>query len=255
MKDQFRCVNKGFFNRGQLFLLCLLLPLTTVCLSEAATKLNPPPPMEEQNDGRMKVKPRIEDLGDERYRIGAIEIDKAKRLITIPGVMLPYEKGKIIEFIATMKQGYKSYESVMSLEADAFEFNLACILIGLNSKKAESPKFHFDPNPVLGDPVSIKVGWQKNGKQLEYDVIELLKSGETKPVKPSQWSYTGSMFVDGDHYLAQMDGVLIGLIHDPSSIIEHKEGLALGNYGSIMVDPDSAPENGQALTIKIQRVD
>jgi hypothetical protein len=264
MKDRTCQVNKAIFNRCQLLFLCFLLPLSTACLSdeavakiEAATKAQPQPfdDIGEPKDGRQKEKPKIEDLGKARYRIGTIIIDKARRLITIPGVMLPYEEGKMIEFMATMKQGYKSYESVFSLEANAFEFNLACILIGLDPEKAVSSKFHFDPQPVQGDPVSIKVSWEKNGKSVEYDVIELLKTGETKPDKPSVWSYTGSMFVEGDRYLAQMDGVLIGLIHDPASIIEHKKGLAVGNWGSIAIDPGIAPHGGQEIIISIQGLD
>ena len=252
-------MNKGILNRCQLLLLCLLLPLNTVCLSDeaaakiqAATETQPFDDVGAPNDGKQKEKPRIEDMGNAKYRVGAIKIDKARGLITVPAVMLPYEEGKPIEFMATMKQGYKSYESVLSLQANAFEFNLACILIGLDPGKAVSSKFHFDPQPVQGDPVSIKVSWKKNGKRVEYDVIDLLKVGEAKPDKPSVWSYTGSMFVDGDRYLAQMDGVLIGLIHDPASIIEHKKGLAVGNWGSIAIDPDVAPQGGQEVVISIQ---
>jgi len=256
--------NKTIFKRYQLVLLCFLLPLSTVCLSdevapvskiEAATEAQPFDDIGVPNDGRQKVKPRIEDLGKEKYRVGAIKIDKTRRLITIPGVMLPYEENKMIEFMATMKQGYKAYESVLSLETNAFEFNLACILIGLDSKKAVLSKFHFDPQPVQGDPVSIKVSWVKNGKRVEYDVIDLLKIGETKLDKPTVWSYTGSMFVEGDRYLAQMDGVLIGLIHDPASIIEHKKGLAGGNWESIAINPDIAPQGGQEIVISIQGVE
>jgi len=251
-------LNKGFFSRCQLFLLCFLLPLSSTCLpDEAAPEIQPQSfgDVGMPNDGRVKEKPRIEDLGKGRYRIGAIKIDKAKRLITMPGVMLPYGEGKAIEFMATMKQGYKSYESVLSLEVNAFEFNLACILIGLDSKRSVPSEFHFDPKPVEGDPVSIKVAWKKNGKLVEYDVIDLLKAGKVKSEKPSVWSYTGSMFVEGDRYLAQMDGVLIGLIHDPASIIEHKKGVGIGNWGMLTVDSDVAPKSGQALVIKIQRMD
>ena len=204
------------------------------------------------SDGRQKQKPRIEDLGNGRYRVGAITIDKKKRLITASGVMLPYGEGKAIEFFAATKQGYKSYESVVALNANAFEFNLACILIGLDAGKAAAPKFHFDPNPLNGSPVAISVSWQKGGKTVERDAAELLTIGDSKPKTPSQWSYTGSMFVGGDQYLAEMDGVLIGLIHDPSSIIEHRSGLGAGQWGAVMVDPAHAPESGQAITVRIK---
>jgi hypothetical protein len=140
----------------------------------------------------------------------------------------------------------------VKLNVNAFEFNLACILIGLDAKQSVLPEYHFDPRPVKGDPVSIKIGWDKNGKPVDYDAIELLKVGQAKPAKPSVWSYTGSMFVDGDRYLAEMDGVLIGLIHDPSSVIEHRTGVGVGNWGSITVDSDIAPVDGQAIHLVIK---
>ena len=246
--------------------LIFLLTLSSVTLSQEL----PAPiitPADESNlnemgeltDGRVKEKPQIEKLRDEKYRIGSIKIDKAKRLISIPGKMLSYEDGKPIEFIATMKNGYKSYESVFMLDSNAFEFNLACILIGLNSSHADPSKFHFDPEPVKGDPVVIKVSWESNDKINEYDIVELLKIGNADtntsitPSVPSEWSYTGSMFVNGDQYLAQMDGVLIGVVHDPASIIEHRIGLL--NYGFLSIDASKAPQRGQEILITIQAID
>jgi len=213
--------------------------------------------MGELTDGRVKEKPQIEKLKNELYRIGSIKIDKTKRLITIPGKMLSYEEGKPIEFIATMKNGYKSYESVFMLDSNAFEFNLACILIGLDSSHADPSKFHFDPEPVKGDPVAIRVSWENHGKITEYDIVEVLKIGNSDtsitPSVPSEWSYTGSMFVNGDQYLAQMDGVLIGIVHDPASVIEHRIGLL--NYGFLSIDASKAPQSGQEILITIQAID
>ena len=262
MNERTRRIEKKSLNSFRLLLLFFLLMQGSICLAdeplqkpEATTGIVNPADIGEPDDGKEKIKPAVEDLGGGKYRIGAINIDKVKRLIKVPGVMLPYEDGKAIEFLATTKHGYKSYESVLMLETNAFEFNLACILIGLDSGKSQSAEYHFDPRPVKGDPVSIKVSWLNNGKLVEYDVVELLKIGETKPVKPSVWSYTGSMFIDGDRYLAQMDGVLIGLVHDPASIIEHREGLGLGHWGGVAIDPGRAPLSGQEISVRIHGFD
>jgi hypothetical protein len=209
----------------------------------------------EHEDGRMKEKPQIEDLGGGNYRIGAIKVDKNAQQITVPGIMLPYEEGKAIEFLATTWQGFKSYESVFELKSNAFEFNLACILIGLDAKRGVAPRYHFDPESVKGDPVSVRVVWQQHGDTHEHDVVELLKTGEQKPSIPSVWSYTGSAFVEGDRYLAQMDGVLIGLVHDPASIIEHREGLGLGNWGMLVIDKSLAPDSATPVSLIIRRLD
>ena len=253
---------KGKLHGSGLLLSVFLLLSAGICLADETTPATgaetahyPPDEIGEPDDGRMKEKPRIEDLGEGKYRIGAIRIDKAQHLISVPGIMLPYEDGKAIEFMATTKQGYKSYESVLMLEANAFEFNLACILIGLDPKRAVLPAYHFDPQPVQGDALSIRVGWNKHGQWVEHDVVELLRIGKSKPVIPSGWSYTGSVFTEDNRYLAQMDGVLIGLVHDPASIIEHREGLGLGNWGSINIDAGLAPTGGQEVNVKLQRVE
>ena len=214
-----------------------------------------PSQMNKPNDGRMGDRPQVEPMGEERYRIGSIRVDKTRRRISVPGVMLPFDDNKPIEFLASMKQGHKSYESVLSLDANAYEFNLACILIGLDAERSILPKFHFDAEPIIGDPVSIRVSWQEGAATYEYDVVELLKLGKEKPEKPSQWSYTGSAFIDGGRYLAQMDGVLIGLIHDPASIIEHREGLGIGNWGSLTVDARLAPASNQPLVLEIRHLE
>lgn len=246
-------------------LVTFLLTLSSVGLAEQVPNSIPSPTnsklndMGELTDGRVTEKPQIEKLGNEQYRIGTIKVDKAKRFITVPGKMLSNVADKPIEFLATMKNGYKSYESVFMLDVNAFEFNLACILIGLDSSNAVPPKYHFDPEPVKGDPVSIRVSWKDNGKSFDYDPVELLKDAQIDPNKkastptlPSTWSYTGSMFVEGDQYLAQMDGVLIGLVHDPASVIEHREGLGFHNYGSFTIDTSKTPKTGQEILITIQ---
>ncbi len=252
----------GAVNGGSLlFLVLVSLSAPAVCSDETdpAAKLaleNPiPTEIGEPNDGKMTQQPNVQELGGEKFRVGAITVDRAKRLITVPGRMIPYEESKPIEFVATMRQGFKAYESILTLDANAFEFNLACILIGLDADKASEVSYHFDPEPIEGDQVSIRVGWQDNDQWIERDAAELVKLGEEKPASPSVWVYTGSRFIEGERYLAQMDGVLIGLIHDPASIIEHREGIGLGNWGSIAIDPELAPAGGQEILLRIQRLD
>ncbi|RDH89316.1 MAG: hypothetical protein DIZ77_16105 [endosymbiont of Seepiophila jonesi] len=143
--------------------------------------------------------------------------------------MLYYEEGGPIEYMAVMKGGFKSYESVLELDANAFEFNLACILIGLDAKGVRLPEYHFDTKPVEGDAVDIRVSWEEKGKRVEVDLLDLVKLRGAAPRddKKQVWSYTGSTFIEGDRYFAQMNGTLIGVVHDPASIIEHRLGLGL----------------------------
>lgn len=248
-------------RRGLLLLALLLLPSFAGGADDKGTEpgasgaISLPTDIGEPNDGKMTRKPGVEKLSADRFRVGAITIDKSARLMTVPGRMLPYEEGKPIEYIATMRQGFKAYESVIELDADAFEFNIACILIGLDPDRGAAAEYHFDPEPVEGDRVSIRVRWQADDRWIEVDAVELLSVRGEKPAAPSEWSYTGSGFIDGDRYQAQMYGVLIGVVHDPATIIEHRQGIGLGDWGGVAIDPAIAPAGGHEIQVQIRGLD
>jgi hypothetical protein len=102
----------------------------------------------------------IVKLGKGLVSIGSITVDTNKKEIAVPGKML---RDQTLEFLATKKNGNKSYESVMELDTNATSFNLALIMIGLEKKNAVAPAQHFDTNPAGGDPVEIWVEWRKLG--------------------------------------------------------------------------------------------
>jgi hypothetical protein len=193
----------------------------------------------------------IEDLGNGRYRIGAIEIDKQAQRFTVPATPLELADHAPIEFLAVAKGGIKSYEALLELEASAVEFNLACILIGLDTANATHPSHHFDPAPVTGDIVDVRVSWVQDGHEQELGIEQLL-GGTTDP-GGHVWVYTGSVFTPDGGYLAAMSGSLIGFVHDPESIIQHQAGLGLGNYGAITYDPDVMPPALTQVTVSVSR--
>ena len=196
----------------------------------------------------------VEDLGDGRYRIGAIEVNKAERSFTVSGTVLPVDTEAMpIEFLAVTRDGVKAYEAAIELESSAIEFNTACILIGLDAEKASHPEFHFDPKPVRGDPVSISVSWEADGTRQTRPLIELILNKD-QPAD-SAWVYTGSLFNPDGSYIAEELGTLIGVVHDPDSIIQHRTGLGLGDYGAVTINPEAWPGTGTviSLTVKASR--
>lgn len=192
----------------------------------------------------------IEDLGNQRLRYGKIEIDKGKSFFTVPGKVI--RTTAPLEYLAVKQGGSKAYESMLELEVTAVQFNFAAILIGLDAAKAKRPQFHFDKAQPDGDHVAVFVGWQSEGKPVRVPASELFLSGG-KAVEASQWVYTGSSFISGNRYLAELDGTLIGFVHDPSTIIEHKEGVGLGNWGSVSVDPKHKLDVGMSVTVTIEK--
>ena len=192
--------------------------------------------------------PPITDLGDGRYRLGEILIDKPARTFMLAGVMIKDEPP--LEYLAVKKDGQKAYESIFALNTTATEFNIACILIGLQAEHAVLPEFHFDPNPVQGDPGKLEIEWERDGsvKTLAPEQLFLL---DGKPTPAATWIYTGSVELSAGDYLAERSGTLIGFIHDQDSIIEHREGIGLGNFGSVQIDKSVAPPVGTVMRLTV----
>ncbi|MCB1852878.1 MAG: hypothetical protein KDI83_19250 [Gammaproteobacteria bacterium] len=229
---------EGFGSKGLGGLFVLVLGLALTCSAQAAPPGFRPPP--------------VEQMGPDQFRIGKVQVDKAHQRMVVPGVVIRLEGP--LEFLGVTRGSDRGYEALLELDASAFEFNLGCIMIGLDDKNAKPSRFHFDPDPVMGDAVSMRVGWVKGGKTVEVDASQLLLL-EGKRIDAATWRYTGSSFNTNNHYLAELDGVLIGFAHDPSSIIEHAQGLAIGNYGGVMGNTELAPPIGTPVYISITRIE
>lgn len=221
---------------------------------------------EEASADRSVPKPTIEELGGDLYRVGEIQVDKGRARFTVPGVILRDEPP--LEFLAVTRGGYKGYESLIELGTSAHQFNLACILIGLDSGIAKPPRLHFDPEPVQGDPVRLGVEWVADGESVRVDASDLVlmrdaggdesraESGEKArevTLPRGEWVYTGSLVMPDGRYLAELDGTVIGFVHDPSSIIEHRTGFGLGRYGDVLANRKLLPARGTAITLIVER--
>jgi len=198
--------------------------------------------------------PVVRELSEDRYMIGKIEIDRRAGHFNVPAVIIELASaGAPLEFLAIIKDSEKSYESLVGLEANALEFNVACILIGLDAERAVRSRYRFDPRPVAGDPVGIYLSWDQNGERIERSVGELLLLGG-KPSVKDDWVYTGSVFDQGVFY-AQLSGILIGFVHDPESILQHRQGLGMGEYGAVTYNPAALPPPGTNVTLWVRRLD
>ena len=94
--------------------------------------------------------------------LSSIRIEREQKRFVIMGRFIEHEQSRerqLLEYLAVKKGAYKSYEGAIELDTTATEFNLACILIGLDRDKATLPRSHFDPAPVMGDPVDVHVEW------------------------------------------------------------------------------------------------
>ena len=231
------------------FLACHLAP------APAQTPPGQPPsaaPPELSGHEDPASKPKIERLTDGRYRIGSIELDRRAHAFELPGRVI--RTAPPLEFLATRPGGVKEYETMLELDANAFELNVACLLIGLDPARATPPRFHFDPEPTDGDRIELLVTWEQDGATRTEPAHRLLSVGG-KAVEDSDWVYTGSGFFSDGRYMAQLDGTLIGFVHDPASIIEHVPGVGLGDYGAVAAMPGVTPPEGTPIRLRVRRLD
>jgi hypothetical protein len=227
-----------------LFAVALLLSPAAVWAADPA----PAAPSAPGKPAAAPAKPDVLDLGGGRYRVGSIEVDKNAHSFTVPG-RLGLVEGPL-EYIACVRQGLKAYETLFELDCNAFEFNVACILIGLDPKNSTVPKRHFDPEPVKGDTVSVNIEWNDAGKVKRYAAEKLVKGGEAALAKGG-WVYTGSTILEDGRYLAQVEGPVIGFVHDPAPIIEHSIGAQGSGYGVLVPNAEILPAKGTPMRLQV----
>jgi len=195
-------------------------------------------------------KPQVLDLGDGRYRVGQVEVDSTLHRFSVPGRVL--RAAPPIEFLAVARDGRRSYEAMIELDATAFEFNLACNLIGLDATHARvRPVSTYDPQILDGDRVALELSWEEGGAAKSRPPETLLTDGGPEPT--GDWVYVGSDFTHDGSFLANVDGTLIGLVHDPSSVVEHELGLGMESGGSIATTSEAPPAD-TAIVLTVERV-
>ena len=201
--------------------------------------------------GDVEHQPEVRQVSGTIYEIGRIRIDTAQQRFELPGRVL--RRDPPLEYLAVARGGAKGYESLLELEATAFEFNLACILIGLDAERSHLPQYQFHADPVDGQRVAIEFEWTSDGQSRSASAAESLQAGG-ESVSDNEWVYTGSTSFNGQ-YLAHISGTLIGFVHDPSSVIEHARGLGIGNYGLIGGNVSLLPPEGTDIRLVVKLLD
>ena len=193
--------------------------------------------------------PRMEPLGDERYRIGSITVDRNTRSFAVPGTILHLDTA--LEYVAVSRGGMKEYESLLELDTLPREFNLACILIGLDDAETVKPRYQFDDRDAEGPSVDITVSWEEDGETKSISAANAMKTGDDT-YDDDSWVYIGSnTSPDGEQFMADVAGTLIGFVHDPDSIIEHRNGAGIGAYGLLTGNEGVLPEEGSPVTLTV----
>jgi hypothetical protein len=184
------------------------------------------------------------------YAIGEMRVDTARKTLTVPGTV---NDVSILEFVANTTNGMKAYETAITLNTNAVSFNAAMLLLGVDPARGKPSKVQFDPTPPSGDPVEITVTYSSPAGSRTAPIEELLFDQRTKRTVPAgSWVYTGSSFLTDGRFLAELDGVLIGLMHGPQAIIDNASNVAVGGYNSIVLNPNLGLKPGSPVTITVR---
>lgn len=196
--------------------------------------------------------PEMKALGDERYQVGRIVVDKPARSFTVPGRIQALDKP--LEYLATSRGGRKAYEALLELDASGTEFNLACILIGLERDPNVPAWKPLSVAGQVGQRVALWLTWADGGRRRRVSAAEALLNAETAAkANAVEWAYTGSFTsTDGSQLAADVTGSLISFVKkDLSGVIEAASDISLGPYGSVRGSTMLPPE-GSAIELVVE---
>jgi hypothetical protein len=235
--------------------LCGLFMVACVLWGSVLTAQTPPVPSPRSGKPIPPIpRPAMEKVSETIFRLGTLHIDTAKREVTALGHL---NRITTVEFVAGTRGSVKGYETAVSLDTDAISFNTALLLIGLDPSRGRAAAKQFDREPPAGDPVEITVSWKQGDGQRRVPIEDLLVDFRTgKALAPGPWVYSGSTFVGSGRerrFLADVEGVLIGLMRAPQALIDSPRTDA--NFGSIVLNSKLGVPEGTEVTLTVKALD
>jgi len=201
---------------------------------------------------------RVQKLGPHLYRLGTLTIDSEARTIRCPGHVNMAEGGPI-EVLACLPTG-KVHESVLTLDVEPLDFQLALLLLGLEPGCNPAVRYP-DGAPELemepGNMVDLCIEWDEAGTNGEQRRVRrraeetLYNLTEDEPLGQTPWVFTGSRWVEG-RFGAAVNGSLITTFYDPLAIIELP--LEIVNDDTwCAVKEDALPPVGTGIELVVQQ--
>jgi hypothetical protein len=191
----------------------------------------------------------VERIGPGVYRIGTVVADQKKGTVTVPGSVNMQEG--LVELLACGPRG-KRHESVLVLDANPHNIQVALLLIGLEPGPGNL-EYQGDPRTPLGDPVDILVRFNGPGGRVEKRGEEMiLDKPRDKAMETTHWVFTGSKVIDG-MFMAAMEQSIVTTFHDPFTIIDNP--LPNGGDDTVYyVNSRVVPPVGTPVEVVFQKV-
>lgn len=245
-----------------LFLLFTLIP-ATVSADERETAVEERAPVEPRSlpapDQPVEpVKPSVEQLDANRFRIGKVTFDRSNREIRFPAQVNMTEG--LLEYIVVHMNG-KVHESLFVTETSPTDINLALTLLRYkpsrelyplpNGRGGVSDRFPEVPEDVKAAArISIDVEWNDSGTNKRQSVNEWIQHAvKNSPMPAGPWVFGGSEFYDGK-FVPETSGDIAAIFVALSSLINYP-GEDNRDDTVWLVHPKRVPAEGTKVTLVI----
>ncbi len=191
----------------------------------------------------------LRQLGPGRFQLGDVALNKADRSVTFPAAV--NMTNGTIEYLLVTRAG-KTHESLLATGINPKHLHVAMLLLG--AQGLGTNQFVDEPGRRLpGDPVIIKVAWNRNGQSHQQAAEEMVWNDQTrKPMESGWWTYVGSRVLDGV-FVAEREGSIVSEIVDPDALINNsspgRENDEIWSVNAVRVPPLDYPVE---VTIQLQ---
>ncbi|MDD2366859.1 MAG: YdjY domain-containing protein [Desulfuromonadaceae bacterium] len=164
--------------------------------------------------------PAIEKLGDGKYRIGEILINKQDKSVTFPAVV--NMNSGILEYLLVNNVG-KTHESLLRTGISPYNLQVAFMLLGYEgtNKRLSS---QGSPELPKGESVNIMLSNVAEKQTVPFPVESWLvnKTGSsTIDVNQLNWVFCGSYVNELGGFMSQESGSIVAIWHDPVAMIDN----------------------------------
>ena len=204
------------------------------------------------------VKPSVEQLDENRYRIGKVILDKRSREIRFPAKVNMTEG--LLEFVVVHENG-KIHESLLATDISPTHLNLAFKLLRYPASRELYSKVNEDgtlssefeeasPEEKAGARIRIEVEYTDGGASRKLPVNAWINHAATERTMPAvPWIYGGS-FVYNGKFVAESSGDVAAIFLSNAAIINFS-GEDNENDEVWLPHPTRVPAEGTKVTLVI----
>lgn len=171
-------------------------------------------------------RPRVEELGNGKFRLGKIDFDQKAREISF-AAKVNMNVG-YLEYMIVNEAIGKVHESLLTTEASPLNLNVVLLLLGYQPSSAlKDQKEDTALGPVAKASIDVNVQWKDSKGKAQSAPIEswVLNLALDAPAQLGHWLYTGSNVDESGGFAAETDGSIIAVYRDHRALINNpREG-------------------------------